>query len=60
MTKNNFRYHITINYDKSSSACIDLSHVVAKKNNKIATKLCAPATNWENELQKSDQWEEWI
>ncbi len=29
MTKKNFRYHITINYDKSSSACIDLSHVVA-------------------------------
>ncbi len=30
MTKNYFRYHITINYDKSASACIDLSHVVAK------------------------------
>ncbi len=30
MTENNFRYHITINYDKSASARIDLSHVVAK------------------------------
>ncbi len=30
MTKKNFRSHITINYDESSSACIDLSHVVAK------------------------------
>ncbi len=33
MTKKNIRYHITIDYDKSASACIDLSHVVVKKNN---------------------------
>ncbi len=32
MTENNFRYHIVINYDTSSSACIDLFHVVAKKS----------------------------
>ncbi len=32
MMKKNFRYHITINYDKSSLACIDLSHVVSKNN----------------------------
>ncbi len=31
MTENNFRYHIDLNYDKSESACIDLSCVVAKK-----------------------------
>ncbi len=30
MTKNSFHYHITINYDKSASACIDLPHNVAK------------------------------
>ncbi len=30
MMKNNFRSHITINYDISSSACIDLAHVEAK------------------------------
>ncbi len=30
MTENNFRYHIAINYDTSSLACIDLFHVVAK------------------------------
>ncbi len=29
-----FRYHITINYDKSSSACIDLSNVSKKKKKK--------------------------
>ncbi len=40
MTKNYFRYHITIDYDKSASACIDLSHVVAKK---IIIQLCASA-----------------
>ncbi len=26
MTENNFHYHIAINYDTSSSACIDLFH----------------------------------
>ncbi len=31
ITENNFPYHRTINYVKSESACIDLSHVVAKK-----------------------------
>ncbi len=49
MTKKNFRYHKL--YDKSASACIDLSHVVSKKKNnnkKIASKLCARETNWES------------
>ncbi len=41
-----FRYHITINYDKSLSACIDQSNVVYKI--KQLWQLCAPATNWES------------
>ncbi len=45
--KKNFRYHITINYAKSSSAYIDLSHVVAK-NVWIIIKWCARVIDWES------------
>ncbi len=48
MMKNNFCYYVTINYDKSASVCIDLSHVVAKKTknkNKNVTQLSACETN---------------
>ncbi len=41
MTKKNLHYHITINYDKSSSACIDLSHVVAKNKYNCDQIMCS-------------------
>ncbi len=48
-----FHYHITIHYDKSSSACIDLSNVVSKKKEKNLLPNDAPATNWESGKNES-------